>query len=431
MAEQSPICSRIKFRSSTMDGPTQFRDGCTLLVAGLRNYFADGTISHYWELDTTTPHGDYQYPSNPAPYDTASNKFSCITLKPKAGAAGGLQQRIFIQAIENVTQTSRLINGVLTIGYLPDGTFDAINGLNGTYNGTTNVFELTTPPTSWCPPRWIQGYSNVDINALRNYVDIVEYRDDPAIFTDPGQALLIQLPSHQYLTEVDIASGQNYALKSNDSFDSMNFHCLVGRVIQPFTRYHELAIGNAGDALMCGRSFNGQTSVASGNQIERYDPVSTGRNHSSVVRIAPNVWAGLVVQQFARGERQANNPTGFPGFQANYTFPSGNPEVHPLFVAGDDQSVRDGVVSYSASSVLGEGGGLDPGVYGYGKQWRSIGARFVRSNSYFETEDPSSQYAWYFPQGTQNATGDYGSGRVLLWNKGGATYYSTQYVAGV
>ena len=406
MAEQAPICAKIRWAATY--NPSTVGQGLTTayMVNAMRAYFSDNTKPHYWEVDTSIVGGSYDIFTSASPIDTATNKHATLVLKPVAGASGGTEQRIVFITRGNNNPAGSVGYGALMVGYLPDGTFDATNGVLTDNPADIMDVALTHPPTSWSGFRHIAGTTSLFIKLLNEFT-VVEYRDDPSKFTDPGQSLLVVANTPTIWDEYTRTGERRFREMLEGIETNWTAGALVGRVLQPFTRYHELAIGNKGDALWTHRPSD-VASVSNRPMMEAGFNNTVFTNHSSINRVAPNCWAhAWPCTGFGR-------TSSFLGNDVYSLNPTDLPEGQPVGMsAGPIINVRDGVRTSIA---------YDCGTYAtikYIKQfnWDSAGGA---SKLVFDSSDPTSRRAWMQWPSTIIQAGTQQS-RFILWNKDGET----------
>lgn len=400
MAEQRALVAQIKFQDPWTR--TIIGKGLTTayIVNALRDYFNDNTKPHYWEVDTSVVGGNYDIFTNAAPYDTPTNKHTSLVLKPKTGAPGGTAQRIvFITRGHNSSTTAQSWGG-LQIGYLPDGAFDSTNGVNHSNDSIWSNVVISTAPTTWSTFREITS-STSNPQFLLNEFTVVEYRDDPSIHSDPGQSLFIALHSENNINDWDYANVNQFVWTDRKMF-KWQHAALIGRTVQPFTRYHEEAIGNKGDAMFIG-IFDNQITLASRPMAEAGSTAGTFINDSAIVRVAPNCWAmsyphyGGIANTFLQTDASHHNI-------GNWKQPV------PIPIAGSpNNTVRNGLHVSTVNSFS---------TYGYTKQLKSLPySAGGWDGSWLTSDTPGSYRAWAkFPN---NKSTSFNNGRVLLWDKEG------------
>jgi hypothetical protein len=400
MAEQRALVAQIKYQDPHTH--TIIGKGLTTayIVNALRDYFNDGTKTHYWEVDTTPFGSDYDIFTNAAPYDTTTNKHTVLVLKPVAGAPGGTAQRIVFITRGNNNPTGNVGWGGLAIGYLPDGTFDPTDGVQHDNAADFNNIVLSTAPTTWSTFRSPSSSTSLPVHLLNEFT-VVEYRDDPAIHSDPGQSLFIALHTESTIDDYTFGGVRERVWTDRKTF-KWSDACLVGRVIQPFTKYHEEAIGNKGDGIFTG-VFDNQITLASRPMAEGGSTAAVNINDSSCVRVAPNCWAlsfphfgGLASSFFATDALQHN--------VGDWKQPI------PIPIAGSPNNVvRNGLHVSTVNNFA---------TYGYTKQLKQLPYSAGGWDGTWLTSDaPGSNRAWTkFPN---NKAILYNVGRVLLWDKDG------------
>jgi hypothetical protein len=404
MAEQPPIVAQIKWKANYVRAVNGVGLTTAYIINALRAYFNDTSIPHYWELDTTTVGGSYDIFTNPAPIDTTTNKHTTLVLKPKAGAPGGSEQRI-VFITRGSTGTGGVGWGGISVGYLPDGTFDATNGVLTDNPGTFNNIVLTHPPSTWSGFRNITGQTG-SILLLTNEFTVVEYRDDPDKFSDPAQSLFFVPHAENFQDEYD-RTGLRVFRQLIAGVQHWARGVLVGRILQPFTRYHELAVGNRGDALWTGK-LGEVASVGNRPMMEAGWNTTAYIDHSSINRVAPNCWAlSWPGNGFSR-------TSGFLGSEIYSSSLLEYPEGVPLGLGtGPNIVIRDGARVNTT---------YNGGVYAFAKytkqfNWDIVGGS---ANLRYDTTDPTSKRAWYsWPNGF--IVIERSQSRHLLWNKDGPT----------
>lgn len=404
MAEQRALVAQIKYKDPHVH--TIVGKGLTTayIVNALRDYFNDNTKPHYWEVDTAPFGSSYDIDTNAAPYDAPTSKHTTLVLKPVAGASGGTAQRIvFITRGSNIVSTVGW--GTLQIGYLPDGVFDPTDGVEHDNAATFSNVVLSTAPTTWSTFREISGSTSGPQHLLNEFT-VVEYRDDPAIHSDPGQSLFIALHSESTLDDYTFGGVRERVWTDRKMFKWADA-CLVGRTVQPFTKYHEEAIGNKGDGMFIG-VFDNQITLATRPMAEAGSTAAANINDSACVRVAPNCWAlsfphfgGLASSFFVTDALQHNI--------GDWKQPI------PIPIAGSPNNVvRNGLHVSTVNNFAS---------YGYTKQLKQLPYSAGGWDGTWLTSDAAgSNRAWTkFPN---NKATLFNVGRVLLWDKDGPNYYN-------
>jgi len=394
MAEQRALVAEIKYDNAFQHELRGKGNTTARIVNALRDYFNDATKLHYWEIDTTIPGGSYDLTTNLSPLNSGTTYYVSLVLKPKASASGGLQQRIVFVAGGNHAFADNKW-GTLKIGYLPDGYFDAIDGVKHDTN-----YVLNTAPAEWSGFREITSLTTT-ITYLKDAFTVVEYRDDPILHSDPGQSLFIALHSQSNIDDYDYNNlkQQIWTERNTNKWEATS---LVGRVIQPFTRYHELAIGNSGDGLFTGRWGNTTNNILR-PMAEAGWSEATYINNSSIVRIAPNCW-GLAFPYYG-----STNTTFLQSESHHFSLTDWRQPLPIYYAAGEKLVVRNGLavnVNHHA------------GVYGHLKQVKQIGVGTVGwDTGWIASDNPASKRAW--GKMYSNKSLSYDAGRVLLWDADG------------
>jgi hypothetical protein len=405
MAEQPPIVAKIHW-AAAYDNDLNGRGLSTAyIVNAMRDYFNDTSIPHYWEVDGSIPGGDYDMTTSISPYDTAGSKHTTLVLKPTVGAPGGSEQRIVF-----ITRGNPAISavgwGAIMVGYLPDGVFDPVDGVTTDNPADINDVELLSAPTSWSGFRNLSSITT-HFNFLMHHFYLVEYRDDPSKFLDPGQSLFVSYSSHPGFQDI-LRDGTQTELPIRQGLDGFwEGGCLVGRILQPFTRYHELAVGNKGDALWTGKISN-VPGIGNRPMMEAGWNATVYINHSSINRVAPNCWAhSYPGTGFLRN-------SGFLGADDYNWYLGDYPAGSPFMLhSGPAIVVRDGV----RTSIAYDGGLYATCKYVKQFNWDVVGGA---AGLIYDTQDPASSRAWYSPP-NHVSPGALQQSRFLLWNKNGAT----------
>ena len=400
MAEQRALVAQIKYQDPHTH--TIIGKGLTTayIVNALRDYFNDGTKTHYWEVDTTPFGSDYDIFTNAAPYDTATNKHTVLVLKPVAGAPGGTAQRIVFITRGNNSSTTSVGWGGLLIGYLPDGTFDPTDGVEHDNAADFNNIVLSTAPTTWSTFRSISSLTSLPVHLLNEFT-VVEYRDDPAIHSDPGQSLFIALHSESTIDDYTFGGVRERVWTDRKMFKWDN-SCLVGRTVQPFTKYHEQAIGNKGDGIFTGK-FSNQVSLSGRPSAELGWNNASYINDSSCLRVASNCWAlsvaapGGLASSFVLDDTRNHN-------LGDWKQPAPVPlACNPAVV------VRNGLHVNTTNSFS---------MFGYSKQFKQFPYSATGWDGTWLTSDtPGSNRAWV--KVPSNKDIGYDMGRCILWDKDG------------